>query len=94
MSSLTIIGGMAVAALLPFAALVRLVRRGQAGLSLTILSVLGGCLAVLLFASGQPFGIDPVLAMSLALLLVLPALLGGGAGAVLGWLLRKRDDRI
>lgn len=94
MSGVAILGGMILAALVPFAGLVRLVRGGQAGWSMTILSVLGGCLAVLLFAAGQPFGIDPVLAMSLALLLVLPALLGGGAGAVLGWLLRKRDDRL
>jgi hypothetical protein len=47
---------------------------------------------VLLYATGRPFGINPGFAMSAALLGVLPALLGAGAGALLGWLLRKRDD--
>lgn len=83
---------MGMAALVPFAALVRLVRGGHAGWAMTILSVIGGSLVVLLYASGRPFRMDPVVAMSLALLLALPALLGGGAGALLGWMLRKRDD--
>jgi hypothetical protein len=84
---------MVVCALAPFALLVKLVRAGLAGLAMTLLSLLGGCFVILIYASGKPFGIDPVLAISLALLFVLPALIGGGAGALLGWLLRKRDDR-
>lgn len=93
MTGLVIVGGMVIAALVPLGLMIRLVRRGHAGWSMTLLSVLGACLMVLLYAAGRPFGVDPVLAMSLALLVVLPAVLGGGAGALLGWLLRKRDDR-
>lgn len=93
MDAAVIILGMAVCALLPFAFLVKLVRAGQAGWAMTILSVLGGCAAIFFYASGKPFGIDPVLALSILFLFVLPALLGGGAGALLGWLLRQRDDR-
>ncbi len=93
MTGLVILGGMVFAALVPFGILVKLVRGGHAGWSMTLLSVIGALLLVLLYATGRPFGINPVLAMSLALLVVLPAVLGGGAGAVLGWLLRKRDDQ-
>ncbi|WP_341365571.1 UDP-N-acetylmuramate--alanine ligase [Yoonia sp. BS5-3] len=92
MSGLGIVAGMCAAALVPFALLARIMRKGRGGLALTILSLLGAGFAVLLYAAGRPFGIDPVLAMSLALLLVLPAFSGAAAGALLGWLLRKRDD--
>lgn len=84
---------MGMAALVPFAVLVRLVRGGHAGWAMAVLCVIGGSLAVLFYASGRPFGVDPVFAMSVALLLAVPALLGGGAGALLGWMLRKRDDQ-
>jgi Na+-driven multidrug efflux pump len=93
MDGILILLAMVVCALVTFGVLVSLVRGGQSGWSMTILSLLGACFAVLLYASGRPFGIDPVFAMSTALLFVLPALAGGGAGALLGWLLRKRDDR-
>ncbi len=93
MQSLGIIAAMAFCAFVLFAVLVRLVRAGQVGWSMTILSALGGCLAVLIFATGRPFGINPAFAITAALLVVFPALLGGGAGALLGWLLRMRDDR-
>lgn len=85
--------GMLLCAMLPFAVLARLMRAGQSGLSLSIISGIGGVFVILIYASGRPFGIDPVLAMTLAMLACVPALLGGIAGAVLGWLLRRRDDR-
>lgn len=89
-----IIGAMTFCALLPFALLVKLVRGGHAGWSISLLSVLGACLMILMFATGRPFGINPAFAMTAALLVFLPALLGGSAGALLGWLLRRRDDRM
>ena len=93
MQTLAILGVMSACALIAFAGLVRLVRQGQSGAALTIVSVLGGVFVLLLYAAGRPFGIDPVLAMGGAMLFVLPALLGAGAGALLGWMLRRRDDR-
>lgn len=80
-------------AIVPFAGVTSLVRRGHGGWALGLSSITGGVLAILLFASGRPFGIDPVFAMGTALLVVFPALLGCTAGGVLGWLMRKRDDR-
>ncbi|WP_342076198.1 UDP-N-acetylmuramate--alanine ligase [Yoonia sp. SS1-5] len=76
-----------------FALLVWLTRRGSAGLALTVVSILGGVLAILIYAAGRPFGIDPVGAMTAAMLCVLPALMGGIAGGLLGRILRKRDDQ-
>lgn len=93
MAGLGIIGIMAACALASFAVLLRWVRAGVFGLALSMLSVLGACLTILIYATGRPFGINPLLAMDLALLWVFPALLGGLAGALLGWLLRQRDDR-
>ncbi len=88
-----IIGGMLLCAGAPFLLLTALMRAGQSGLALTIGSIIGGALVILIFASGRPIGIDPVFAMTLAMLGFLPALLGSAAGAFLGWLLRRQDDR-
>ncbi|WP_439156129.1 UDP-N-acetylmuramate--alanine ligase [Yoonia sp.] len=93
MAGLGILAIMAGCALTAFALLLRWVRAGAFGRALSVLSVLGACLTILIYATGRPFGIDPLLAMDLSLLWVFPALLGGLAGAMLGWLLRRRDDR-
>ncbi|WP_055687686.1 hypothetical protein [Loktanella sp. 5RATIMAR09] len=84
---------MLLCAMIPFTALTRLMRAGQSGLSLGIASAIGAVLVIAIYASGRPFGVDPVLAMTVALLVCVPALLGALAGALLGWLLRRRDDR-
>jgi lipopolysaccharide export LptBFGC system permease protein LptF len=84
---------MLLCALIPFAFLTKLMRAGQSGPSLSIVSVIGAVFIILIYASGRPFGIDPVLAMTVAMLACVPALLGGIAGALLGWLLRRQDDR-
>jgi len=93
MNQLFVLGLMLICAALPFALLTKLMRAGQTGLALTFISVTGAALAIFIFASGRPFGIDPVVAMMVALLALIPALLGGTAGAFLGWLLRRQDDR-
>jgi hypothetical protein len=93
MDGLDVILGMAFCALVPFFLLVRLARAGQFGLVVTILSVLGAAGVILGYATAKPFGIDPVRAMAILLLGVFPAFLGGGAGALLGKMLRNRDDR-
>ena len=88
-----VIGGMLASAMLPFALLVWLVRSGRNGLALTIVSLIGAAFAIFIFASGRPFGISPVFAMTAAMLVCVPALLGSTAGVFLGWLLRRQDDR-
>lgn len=93
MTQLFILGLMLTSAALPFVLLTRLMRAGQAGLAMTIISVIGATLVIFIYASGRPFGIDPVLAMTVAMIACIPALLGSTAGALLGWLLRRQDDR-
>ncbi len=93
MTQLLIFGLMLLCAMLPFALLTWLVRSGQSGLAWTIVSVIGATLAIFIYASGRPFGIDPIFAMTVAMLVCVPALLGSTAGAFLGWLLRRQDDR-
>ncbi|MEL6683381.1 MAG: UDP-N-acetylmuramate--alanine ligase [Pseudomonadota bacterium] len=93
MTQALIFGGMLIFAGAPFALLTWLMRSGQTGLALTMVSVIGATFAVFIYASGRPFGVDPVLAMTIAMLACVPALLGSTAGLFLGWLLRRQDDR-
>lgn len=88
-----VFGVMLSCALLPFMGLTVLVRRGQGGAALTIVALTGAGMALFLFASGRPFGVDPVLAMAIALIGFVPAFLGVTAGGFLGWLLRQQDRR-
>lgn len=85
--------GMLACAVLPFLFLTRLMRAGQSGLAMTILSVVGATFVICVYASGRPFGIDPVLAMAVAMLVCVPAFLGCVFGMLLGWMLRRRDDQ-
>lgn len=92
MIQIMVFGAMLTCAMLPFLLLTRLMRTGQSGLALTITSVIGATLVIFIYASGRPFGIDPVFAIGAAMLVCVPALLGSASGAFLGWLLRRRDD--
>lgn len=92
MIQVMVFGVMLTCAMLPFLLLTRVMRTGQSGLALTISSVIGATLVIFIYASGRPFGIDPVFAMGAAMLVFVPALLGSISGAFLGWLLRRRDD--
>ena len=93
MAQLFVLGVMLTCAVLPFAVLTKLMRGGQSGLAMTIIAVSVATLAIFVYASGRPFGIDPILAMTIAMLACVPAFLGSTAGAFLGWLLRRQDDR-
>ena len=94
MTELAVFGLMLACSLGAFGLVTWLTRRGQSGLALTTIALTGAALAILLFASGRPFGISQVYAMAAAMLVCLPAFLGTLAGALLGWLLRRRDDRL
>jgi hypothetical protein len=93
MAQLLVFGLMLTCATVPFVLLTVLVRSGQSGLALSIVSVIGATGVIFFYASGRPFGIDPVLAMGVTLLGCVPAFLGSTAGAFLGWILRRADDR-
>lgn len=93
MAQVLVLGIMLTSAVVPFALLTKLMRSGQSGLTLAIVSVIGAALVIFIYASGRPFGIEPVFAMAVAMLGCVPALLGAAAGALLGWLLRRQDDR-
>ncbi|PJI91333.1 hypothetical protein BC777_0159 [Yoonia maricola] len=93
MTQLLVLGVMLIGAAAPFALLTKLMRAGHSGIALTIVAVIGAVFVILIYASGRPFGIDPVFAMTVAMLACVPALLGSTAGAFLGWLLRRQDDR-
>lgn len=94
MTQVLVFGGMLTSAMLPFALMTWLMRSGQTGLAMTVVSVIGATLAIFIYASGRPFGIDPIFAMGVAMLICVPAFLGSTAGAFLGWLLRRQDDRV
>lgn len=85
---------MMVGAFVPFGVMAWATSLGKSGLALTIGCLLGALLTILSYAAGNPaFGLDPVMAMGWAMLFALPACLGGAAGALLGWLIRRRRDR-
>ena len=94
MTQVLVFGGMLISAMLPFALMTWLMRSGQTGLALTVASVIGATLVIFIYASGRPFGVDPIFAMGVAMLICVPAFLGSTAGAFLGWLLRRQDDRV
>lgn len=85
--------GMSLCALVPFAGLIWLMQKGKAGLSLTILSLLGASFTILIYATNHDLGLDPIRAIGIALIFFLPALIGASAGALLGWLVRRRRER-
>ncbi|MEO1640408.1 MAG: UDP-N-acetylmuramate--alanine ligase [Pseudomonadota bacterium] len=93
MVQVLVFGVMLSCAALPFMLLTVLMRRGKSGLALTIGSLIGAGLVILIFASGTPIGFDAVMAMAVALVGFVPAFLGTVSGALLGFLLRRQDER-
>lgn len=90
MADLAVIAVMFVFALIPFGVMARVMFLQKSGLALTIMSVLSAALAFFIFASTTPIGMDPLRAIGIAMVSLLPALIGAGAGAVLGHLLLRR----
>ena len=84
---------MVLSALLPFALSARLVDRGRNGPAVSVIAGIGAALVILIWAAAGHMGLDPLMAMSWAMLCVLPAFLGALIGAALGWLMRRRRER-
>ncbi|MCO4846538.1 MAG: UDP-N-acetylmuramate--alanine ligase [Yoonia sp.] len=90
MADVAIIAVMFVSAMIPFAVMARLMLAQKSGLALTVMSLLAAAVAIFIFASTTPVGIDPLFAIGVAMVSLLPALIGAGAGALLGHLLLRR----
>ena len=84
---------MGLSALVPMALSAYWAKRGRFGGPLTLVSVLGAALAFLLYPANGSFGLDPLQAYAVGLIAVLPALLGGLAGYLLGWLIWRRRQK-
>ncbi|MEY1555997.1 UDP-N-acetylmuramate--alanine ligase [Yoonia sp. R2331] len=93
MGGLVVFAIMVLGAFIPFGIVGYLVRAGKNGLALSIAAVIGAMLYILVWGSDGRLGIDPLLAISWAMLFFVPALIGTLAGGLLGWLMRRRDDR-
>lgn len=91
---MAILAVMFASGIVPFALMTRLMMAQHAGWSICVMSLIGAGFVVAWFASTTPMGIDPMLAVSAAFLIFLPAFLGGGMGAVLGYLLLRRRLRM
>ena len=85
--AMTLIGFIGMALTTTFA------RRGKFGIPLTIASVLGGALALLIYATNGTIGLDPLQAYAIGLIGVLPAFIGAQAGFLLGWMIWKRRQK-
>ncbi|MCA1774644.1 MAG: UDP-N-acetylmuramate--alanine ligase [Paracoccaceae bacterium] len=92
MGQIYLLAIMIVGAVIPFAAMTYWVQRGRNGFALSLVSVIGGALVLLLFASVRPVGADPLMAMAWAQFFVFPGFIGALAGGLLGWLVRRRRD--
>lgn len=90
MLDLAVLAVMVTSALVPFVLCTAWMQRGKVGYAVSLGSVLGACFAVTLFAAYRWMGIDPIKAMSAAMIVFLPGTLGSAAGGLLGWLIYKR----
>ncbi len=93
MADFAVISIMIVSALAAFGVMARLMLLQKSGLALTLVSLIAAGLAVLIFASSTPIGLDPVRAIAIAMVCLFPALLGAGAGALLGSMILRRRQR-
>jgi len=90
MADLLVVALMTVAALVPFALATFWMQRGRVGATLVVLALVLAGLMISGWGALTPIGLDPGQALSAALLVFLPALCGGCAGALLGWLIYRR----
>lgn len=90
MADLVVLVMMLTAAAVPFVFAARWMQHGKVGYALTLFSVFAAALTISIFVSNRLMGVNPVNAMSVGLLVFLPATLGTMAGALLGWLIYRR----
>ena len=90
MADLVIITAMFAFAVMPFFVMKRLIMAQKSGFALSFISVLIAGFTILIFASSTPIGMDPLRAIGIAMICLLPALVGAGAGVILGYILLHR----
>ncbi len=93
MADFLVVGIMLAAAVVPFVGMTVLMIRQWYGPALTVAALLGALLVLLIFATSRPVGIDPVFAMTLAMIGAVPAFIGAAAGAMLGWMIIRRRTK-
>ena len=93
MAGLVVFAIMVIGAFIPFGLIGYWVRKGKNGLALSMGSLIGAGLVILVWGSDGRLGLDPRVALWWAMLFFVPAAMGGLAGWLLGWLLRRRDER-
>lgn len=79
---------------LPFAIVCKLMLSGKTGLALSVVFLIGAVLAIGLFSSVRPFGVDPLSAIIASLVFFTPAMAGASAGMLLGWLIYRRRNPV
>lgn len=93
MGGLVVFGIMVIGAFIPFGLIGYWVRVGKNGYALTFGALVGAGLVILLWGADGRLGLDPVVAISWAMLFFVPASIGALSGWLLGWLMRRRDER-
>ena len=83
-------GVMLVSAFVPMIIMLALMRAQKSGAALTLIAILGAALIIAVFGAGRSMGNEMLIAVGFVMLVALPACLGAGAGALLGWLIVRR----
>lgn len=81
---------MAACALVPCAIIIRLITARRLGAAFSAVTVIVVSIAYMSFASATPVGPDPIQAIGIGLVVLLPALGGAVLGLVIGWLLVRK----
>lgn len=84
---------MAAGALGSFLLMAWLIDRGRNGYALTWITFVGTVVVVFTFEASRAYLFDPLRTLGWIMVLWVPALLGGGAGALTGWWLRRRREK-
>lgn len=93
MAGLIVFSLLMAGALAPFALVCWLAMTGRARWGIAVCASIAIALAFLVHGASRPEGLDPLFAMSWAMLVALPALFGGLSGLLLGWVLRRRAGK-
>ncbi len=93
MFDLTILLLMGACALVPCSIIVRLITARRLGAAFSAITVIVAAIAYMSIATATPAGPDPIQAIGIGLVVLLPAFAGGLAGLLIGWVLVRKDTK-